>query len=80
MLGKFKETQSHSVTKTFSMILIGCPRYPSEVKYLQNQSNRIRDAGVAGSNPVVPTSKIQHLGPGDSGPLFLVPTFFVIFS
>jgi hypothetical protein len=64
MLRKLGETQSPLVTDASSVILRRYPRYPSEVKYLRNRPYRIRDAGVAGSNPVVPTSKIKELGQG----------------
>jgi hypothetical protein len=43
------------VTDALSVILRRWPHYPSKVKYLRNRPYRIRDAGVAGSNPVVPT-------------------------
>jgi hypothetical protein len=62
MLGKFEETQSHLVTVSSQMILSGCPRYPSEVKYLQNPSDRLHTAGVGGSNPLPPTKKSKKEG------------------
>src|SRR5271157_1872856 len=63
MLIKFGESQSCSVSPVYLVMPGRYARFPSVYEYLQNRPNRIRDAGVAGSNPVVSTIKhIEYQG------------------
>ncbi len=52
-----------------------CIRFALVGTWLSLVEHCIRDAGVAGSNPVVPTSNIKELGPADTGPFFLESRF-----